>query len=145
MCHGQEALNDITISRKSLFIIQKEKISLKKCHFREDIQTPFYVNTPITRPTRYNTTLFPLSVDLYLDPECRYTISATNSFGQTASRIFLQFSHWIPAHIVAILLLAFKYQIKITPEKEIFKCGSLNAALLAGQTFFIITGKDFSV
>lgn len=76
-----------------------------------------------------------------MDPECRYTISATNAFGQTASRIFLQFSHWIPAHIVAILLLAFRYQIKITPEKEIFKCGPLNTALLAGQTFFIITGK----
>ncbi|XP_055304147.1 GPI inositol-deacylase isoform X2 [Sitodiplosis mosellana] len=114
-------------------------------YFTEKIQTPFYVNTPITRPAGYNTTLFPLTVDLYLDPQCHYTISATNSFGQTASRIFLQFSHWIPAHIVAILLLAFKYQIKITPEKEIFKCGSLNAALLAGQTFFIITASRLAV
>lgn len=101
------------------------------------------MNAPISRPSGYNTTLYPITVDLYLDPECRYTISATNSFGQTASRIFLQFSHWIPAHLVAILLLAFRYQIKITPEKEIFKCGSLNAALLAGQTFFIITGILF--
>lgn len=104
-------------------------------------QTPFYINSPTSRPTGYNTTLYPIAVDLYLDPECRYTISATNSFGQTASRIFLQFSHWIPAHLVAILLLAFRYQIKITPEKEIFKCSPLNVALMAGQTFFIITGK----
>lgn len=101
--------------------------------------------TPITRPAGYNTTLFPLTVDLHLDPECRYTISATNSFGQTASRIFLEFSHWIPAHIVAILLLALKYQIVITPEKEIFKCASLTGALLAGQTFFIITGMKRSL
>lgn len=118
--------------------MEKNLFNLVYC--REKLQTPFYVNTPITRPAGYNTTLFPLTVDLHLDPQCHYTISATNSFGQTASRIFLQFSHWLPAHIVAILLLAFKYQIKITPEKEIFKCGSLNAALLAGQTFFIITG-----
>lgn len=109
--------------------------------FREKDQTPFYVNAPTSRPSGYNTTLYPITVDLYLDPECRYTISATNSFGQTASRIFLQFSHWIPAHIVAILLLAFRYQTKITPEKEIFKCGPLSTALLAGQTFFIITGN----
>lgn len=107
---------------------------------RDDQQTPFYVHTPISRPSGYNTTLYPITVDLNLDPECRYTISVTNSFGQTASRIFLQFSHWLPAHFVAILLLAFRYQIKITPEKEIFKCGPLSTALLAGQTFFIITG-----
>lgn len=95
----------------------------------------------MSRPAGYNTSLFPITVDLYLDPGCRYEISATNSFGQTASRIFLQFSHWIPAHIVAILLLALRYQIQITPQKEIFKCGPLSTALLAGQTFFIITGK----
>lgn len=57
----------------------------------------------------------------------------------------MEFSHWIPAHIVAILLLAFKYQIKITPEKEVFKCASLNSALLAGQTFFIITASRLAV
>lgn len=107
---------------------------------RNDEQTPFHINAPVSRPAGYNTTLFPITVDLYLDPGCRYGISVSNSFPQTASRIFLQFSHWIPAHIVAILLLAFRYQIKITPEKEIFKCASLNTALLAGQTFFIITG-----
>lgn len=110
----------------------------------DEDQTPLYVNTPITRPTGYNTSLFPLSVDLYLDPECRYSIIVKNSFGQTASRIALQFSHWIPAHIVAILLLAFRYQIKITPEKETFKCGALNTAYLAGQTFFIITGEQYN-
>ncbi|XP_031625609.1 GPI inositol-deacylase [Contarinia nasturtii] len=114
-------------------------------YFTEELQTPFYVHTPITRPAGYNTTLFPLSVDLHLDPNCYYTISATNSFGQTASRIFLEFSHWLPAHIVAILLLAFKYQIKITPDKEIFKCSSLNSAMLAGQTFFIITASRLAV
>lgn len=107
---------------------------------RHDEERPFYVNAPSSRPSGYNTTLNPITVDLYLDPGCRYEISVTNSFGQTASRIFLQFSHWIPAHIVAILLLAFRYQTKITPEKEIFKCGPLSTALLAGQTFFIITG-----
>lgn len=113
--------------------------------FSEEDQSPLHVNTPITRPAGYNTSLYPLTVDLILDPECRYSIKAKNSFGQTASRIFLQFSHWIPAHLVAILLLAFRYQIKLTPEKEIFKCGALNVAFLAGQTFFIITGNYFDL
>lgn len=113
--------------------------------YREEDQTPLIVYTPTTRPAGYNTSLYPLTIDLHLDPECRYKIIAKNSFGQTASRIFLQFSHWIPAHIVAILLLAFRYQIKITPEKEIFKCGSLNTAYLAGQTFFIITASRLAV
>lgn len=76
-----------------------------------------------------------------MDPNCRYHIRAKNSFGQTASRIVQQFSQWIPAHLVAILLLALRHQIAITPEKEVFKCGSLSTAYSAGTTFFILTGR----
>lgn len=108
---------------------------------RQDDNTPLYLYAPITRPAGYNTTLYPLSVDLYLDPSCQYEVRATNALGQTASRIFLQFTHWLPAHFVAILLLAFRHQIQISPEKEIFKCGPLSTAFFAGQTFFIITGR----
>lgn len=93
------------------------------------------------RPAGYNTTLFPLAVDLYLDPGCQYEIRAKNALGQTASRIFLQHTHWLPAHFVAILLLAFRHQIQISPDKEIFKCGPLTTSFFASQTFFIITGE----
>lgn len=101
-----------------------------------------YINTPITRPPNYNTTLHPLAVDFVLDPECQYTISVQNSFGQTASRIFQQFSHWIPAHLAAILFLALRHQIALTPSTEPFKCGSLNSAYLASSTFLILSGKS---
>lgn len=100
------------------------------------------LSTPLSKPANYNSTLYPISVDFTLDPNCRYRISARNSFAQTASRIVQQFSHWIPAHLVAILLLAFRHQIAITPQKEVFKCGSLTTAYSAGTTFFILTGKQ---
>lgn len=78
---------------------------------------------------------------LNLDPSCQYRLVIKNSFGKTASRIVEQFSHWIPAHLTAILLLSFRHQISLTPEKESFKCGSLINAYSASSTFFILTGE----
>lgn len=109
----------------------------------DESNTPLILTTPVTKPSKYNSTLNPVSVDFTLDPNCRYRITAKNSFGQSAARIVQQFSHWIPAHLVAILLLAFRHQIAITPQKEVFKCGSLTTAYSAGTTFFILTGKLF--
>lgn len=63
-----------------------------------------------------------------------------NSFGMTLARIVQQFTPWLPAHLVAIALLAFKHQISISPAKEPFKCGSLNSGLIQSSSFFIITG-----
>lgn len=110
---------------------------------RDESSSPLILTTPASKPSQYNSTLNPVSVDFTLDPSCRYRISAKNSFAQSASRIVQQFSHWIPAHLVAILLLAFRHQIAITPQKEVFKCGSLTKAYLAGTTFFILTGNYF--
>lgn len=119
------------------------KLEIFFSFLRNEENRPLYIYAPTSRPAGYNTSLYPLTVDLYLDPECQYNISVKNSFGHTASRIFLQYSKWIPAHIVAILLLAFRHQIQISPEKEVFKCGALSTAYFAGQTFFIITGRYF--
>lgn len=63
-----------------------------------------------------------------------------NSLATTLARLVQQFSHWLPSHLVAILLLAFKHQISLTPNKEIFKCGALYSALINCSSFFIITG-----
>lgn len=96
----------------------------------------------MTKASDYNTTLNPVSVDLTLDPKCQYKIVIRNSFGKTASRIVEQFSHWIPAHLTAILLLSFRHQTSLTPPKALFKCGSLINAYSASSTFFILTGKN---
>ena len=59
----------------------------------------------------------------------------------TLARIVQLYSHWLPAHLVAILLLGLKHQISISPKNEPFKCGTLNTALIHCSSFFIITGK----
>lgn len=110
----------------------------------DESNAPLILTTPISKPPNYNSTLNSVSVEFTLDPNCRYRISAKNSFPHTASRIVQLFSHWIPAHLVAILLLAFRHQIAITPQKEVFKCGSLTTAYSAGTTFFILTGELLS-
>lgn len=110
--------------------------------FREENKSPLIVFTPMTKPSDYNTSLYPVTVDLTLDPKCQYEIVMKNSFGKTASRIVEQFSHWIPAHLTAILLLSFRHQTSLTPPKALFKCGSLINAYAASSTFFILTGKQ---
>lgn len=95
--------------------------------------------TPKSRPINYNTTENPIVVELLLDPSCRYTLSIRQSLGQMLARIVQQFSHWLPAHLVAILCLAIKHQITLTPAGEKFKCGSFHKALATCTPFFVIT------
>lgn len=97
------------------------------------------VSSTIPKPLKYNTSENPIYINLHLDPSCRYSVSMKNSFGGTLSRIFLQFSHWLPAHLTAILFLALRYQISISPQGSAFKCGKLHSALLSCSPFFIIT------
>lgn len=59
----------------------------------------------------------------------------------TLARAVQQFSHWLPSHLVAILLLALKHQISLTPSKEEFKCGALHSALVKCSSFFIISAS----
>lgn len=95
--------------------------------------------TPKSRPVNYNTTQNPIAVELYLDSDCRYTISIRQSFSQMLARIVQQFSHWLPAHFVAVICLALKHQISVTPKGEDFKCGTFHKALATCTPFFIIT------
>lgn len=99
------------------------------------------VYTPKQRPLNYNNTANPVSVELFLDPTCRYSIEVKNSFGMILSRIVHQFGHWMPAHLVAIILLAFKHQLSITPVGEAFKTGAFHKALSTCTPFFVITAS----
>lgn len=110
-------------------------------HNTELDASPMILWTPKSRPINYNTTTHPIIVELNLNPACRYSISIKNSFGHTLMRIVQQFSHWLPAHLVAVLLLAFKFQISLTPKDENFKCGSLHRALSTCTPFFVITAS----
>lgn len=95
--------------------------------------------TPKSRPLNYNTSENPLTIELLLDPSCRYTVTIRQSFSQMIARIVQQFSHWLPAHLVAILCLSIKHQISLTPKGEKFKCGSFLKAVATCSPFFIIT------
>ncbi|KAL7022968.1 hypothetical protein ACKWTF_012440 [Chironomus riparius] len=98
-----------------------------------------FVWTPKSRPLNYNTTQNPISIELLIDSDCRYTISVRQSISQTLARIVQQFSHWLPAHFVAILCLAIKHQMSVTPKGEEFKCGTFHKALATCTPFFIVT------
>lgn len=95
--------------------------------------------TPKSRPINYNTTVNPITVELLLDSDCRYTISIRQSMGDMVSKIVQQFSHWLFAHLVAILCLSLKHQISITPKGEKFRCGAFHKAVATCTPFFIIT------
>ncbi|XP_055373238.1 GPI inositol-deacylase [Condylostylus longicornis] len=116
---------------------------LKNCdkyqHFTDEENRPLYIDVPKTKPQNYNSTANPIIVQLHLDANCRYKISYKNSFGGTMSRILQQYFHWLPAHLVGILLMAFRHQITITPKKLSFRCGKLQTGLLVCSSFFIIT------
>uniref|UniRef100_U5EZS7 GPI inositol-deacylase n=1 Tax=Corethrella appendiculata TaxID=1370023 RepID=U5EZS7_9DIPT len=116
-------------------------------HFFTDTKkAPMYIYPPTPKPLRYNTTANPISIELNLDPNCRYRINYQNSISMTMARLVQQYSHWIPAHLVSIILLAFKHQISLTPNAEKFKCGKLHKALLRSTSpfFIIFTSRVFA-
>lgn len=103
--------------------------------------SPMYLYVPISKPTGYNTSKIPVNIELHLDPACRYKITYRNSLSHTLARIVQQFSHWIPAHLAAILFLVLKHQITVTPVDAHFKCGNFYGAIVKCSPFFIITAS----
>lgn len=108
-------------------------------HLFDSDDNNMYLWTPKSRPLNYNTTESPMIVDLLLDSDCRYSISIRQSLSQMVARIFQQFSHWLPAHLVAVLCLSLKHQLSVTPKREKFRCGSFHRALATCTPFFVIT------
>ncbi|XP_065094786.1 GPI inositol-deacylase [Ochlerotatus camptorhynchus] len=100
-----------------------------------------YVYTPYDRPNEVNSSTNPIGVDLHLNPSCRYSLSYSQSLSVMMARIVQQFGQWMPAHCVAILLLALKHQVSVTPENKRFKCGKLHTALSRSTPFFIVTAS----
>lgn len=107
----------------------------------ESESKPLAIYASTSKPLKYNSTINPIVVELYLDPSCRYTLTARNAFGQSLARIVQLFSQWLPAHMVAVMLLTLKHQMSLTPKDEPFKCGTLAAGLLGSSSFFIITAS----
>lgn len=60
----------------------------------------------------------------------------------TMKEIIRNYSIWLPSHIVAIILLAFKHQISITPPQKPLKIASWHSALLKCTPIFIVTGMQ---
>lgn len=109
--------------------------------FTEAKVAPMYIYAAKDKPKGYNTSLLPVTVELHLDPNCRYRVSIKNSLSMTMARIVQHFSHWLPAHLVAVMFLVVKNQITVTPKNENFKCGSFASAALKCSPFFIITAS----
>ncbi|XP_068159062.1 LOW QUALITY PROTEIN: GPI inositol-deacylase [Drosophila tropicalis] len=80
-----------------------------------------YVNVPIIIPPHYNTTINPVIVDLYLDPICRYRISYEYSYADALSRLVLEFSGWLPAHLACVLLIVLRKQVETFQVQGSFK------------------------
>ncbi|KAM7350071.1 GPI inositol-deacylase [Cochliomyia hominivorax] len=99
-----------------------------------------YVNVPMSSPKHYNTSKNPVSLEIFLDPICRYKISYKFSFSATLSKIVQEFYQWIPAHLTAVLFVVLRNQIVkfqsventlfVKPYAGFFQCKSL----------YIITG-----
>ncbi|XP_004527251.1 GPI inositol-deacylase [Ceratitis capitata] len=71
----------------------------------------FYVNIPVASPRGYNLTKNPISLEVYLDPACRYHISYKFSIEGTMSRIVHHFYQWLPSHLTAVILIILKNKI----------------------------------
>ncbi|XP_013103722.2 GPI inositol-deacylase [Stomoxys calcitrans] len=94
-----------------------------------------YVNAPFSAPSGYNTTENPITLELYLNPACRYRISYELSVAGTSSKIVQEFYHWLPAHLTAVLFWVLRNQIVkfqnsektifIKPYAGFFQCKSL--------------------
>ncbi|XP_062536617.1 GPI inositol-deacylase isoform X2 [Armigeres subalbatus] len=113
----------------------------KYSHYYKKNHSVIYVYAPYDKPSGFNSSANPIAVDLHLNPSCRYTLSSSQSLSVMMARIVQQFGQWIPAHCVAILLLAIKHQVSVTPENESFKCGKLHTALSKSTPFFIVTAS----
>ncbi|XP_058053425.1 GPI inositol-deacylase [Anopheles bellator] len=103
--------------------------------FHEELnRTTVYIYPPIEKPfageTDGDNTTLPITVDVHLTPGCSYRIEYAQSLRVSIARIVQQ--HWVivPAHCVALLLLAFKDQLaQTTPDDPAFVVGKLRSSL----------------
>lgn len=114
-------------------------------YFTMNMTRPLYLYVPTAKPLHMNGTDYPVTIRLHLDPKCRFSVTIKNSLGMTMARIMQIYWSWLPAHLVVVLLLAFRYQLAVTPKGMAFKCYPLFKSLLKCGPFFIISAARLFV
>uniref|UniRef100_A0A182P0S5 GPI inositol-deacylase n=1 Tax=Anopheles epiroticus TaxID=199890 RepID=A0A182P0S5_9DIPT len=102
--------------------------------FHEELnKTTIYIYPPIEKPPEQEGTeeqQVPIQLDVHLTPGCKYRIRYAQSLRVTIARIVQQHVVLIPAHVVALLLLAFKDQLTQTAADDpTFVVGKLRSSL----------------
>lgn len=114
-------------------------------YFTPEMHRPMQLNVPTNKPSGLNGTEAAVTVELHLDPSCRYQIVVKNSFLASMARIVQIYSVWLPAHLVVVLCLAFRHQLQLTPKDCEFKCYPIHKALINCGPFFIISAARLFV
>ncbi|KFB42630.1 AGAP011299-PA-like protein [Anopheles sinensis] len=121
--------------------------------FQEDLnQTTVYIYPPIEKPqekepsdsTVFEEKQLPIYVDVYFTPGCRYHIRYGQSLRVSIARVVQQYFMLIPAHCLALLLLAFKDQLsQTTPDEPAFVVGKLRSSLTKpGPLLVLLAGTS---
>uniref|UniRef100_A0A182QD08 GPI inositol-deacylase n=1 Tax=Anopheles farauti TaxID=69004 RepID=A0A182QD08_9DIPT len=99
--------------------------------FHEELnQTTVYIYPPTEKPPSHNDEDVPIQIDVYLTPGCRYRIRYAQSLRVGIARIVQQYLVLLPAHCIALVLLAFKDQLTQTaPDDPVFVVGKLRSSL----------------
>ncbi|XP_036227965.2 GPI inositol-deacylase [Bactrocera oleae] len=100
----------------------------------------FYMNVPVSSPVGYNSSMNPISLEIFLDPLCRYQISYKFSIVGTMSRIAQQFFHWLPSHLTAVILVILKNQISKLHEESSTKGVRPYHGYFQYDSLYLITG-----
>ncbi|XP_017137170.1 GPI inositol-deacylase [Drosophila miranda] len=104
-----------------------------------DEKPQLYANVPTLLPKHYNTTLNPVVMDLYLDPICRYRISYEYGYSSALSRLVLEFSSWLPAHLTCVLLIVLRKQVSTFHEVGSFKSLKPYTGYLQYTSLYVVT------
>uniref|UniRef100_A0A182T8C5 GPI inositol-deacylase n=1 Tax=Anopheles maculatus TaxID=74869 RepID=A0A182T8C5_9DIPT len=101
--------------------------------FHEELnQTTVYIYPPIEKPPEgeEEEQEVPIQLDVHLTPGCKYRIRYAQSFRVSIARIVQQHLVLLPAHCIALLLLAFKEQLSQTAHDDpAFVVGKLRSSL----------------
>ncbi|KAH8261940.1 hypothetical protein KR026_006353 [Drosophila bipectinata] len=104
-----------------------------------DQKPQLFANVPTLVPRHYNTTLNPVTLDLYLDPICRYRISYEYSYTSALSRLVLEFYGWLPAHFACVLLIVLRKQVETFHEVGTFRSLRPYVGYLQYTSLFVVT------
>uniref|UniRef100_A0A2M4AGR0 GPI inositol-deacylase n=1 Tax=Anopheles triannulatus TaxID=58253 RepID=A0A2M4AGR0_9DIPT len=110
--------------------------------YYEDLNgTTVYIYPPIESPVLDGKEAAPIVVDIHLTPGCSYRIDYRQSLRVSIARIVQQYLVVIPAHCVALLLLAFHDQLTQTdPEAPAFVVGKLRSSLTKPTALVVLLG-----